>query len=290
MRILLVFFSSLVFLSFYAKNISAQMVAETASPSAVTQVEPIVFDSTQALKDYQFIIEEYTRARSAYLLARSQYLQAQTLAAQSQARVATSEFITKRDEVVRAFLLFIRTKLTEDQQLDSAIRDGLTTRIDSEIAWWESHKGRIRSAGSLNDLVTDSDEASKRYLSTEKLIYEAKSSLALSKVLNRRNEVSGLLANSRTVVSNISQAGNHPVSNAQRWIIEAENKVTRSFDKDLEASKVLVTLQSATNSSTRDNPSASYTNLINLSEESLQFLREASSHIKEVIKSLKFKI
>jgi hypothetical protein len=261
------------------------------SPVVISDPQPPEFTSEVAQKDYLFMVEKYNKARSDYLLARSQYLSAQTLAAQTQARNATAAMISSRDEVVRAYLLFLRTKVEEDPNIKADIKSGLFVRLNSEITWYENHKSRIRSAGSLNDLVADSDEAKKQFETTTRVASEARSLLPIAAVEETRGVASGILGNTRTTINNISSNGDHPVSSAQRWILEAENKLTRSFDKELEARKVLETIQTGGgNNSLRSNPAEDFNKLTLLLEESLQFIRESRDHLKEVVKNLKFVI
>lgn len=267
--------------------------AADSSPSAtiISDPQPEVFNSTVAQRDYLFMVEKYNKARSDYLLARSQYLSAQTLAAQTQARNATAAMISSRDEVVRAYLLFLRTKVEEDKNIKPDIKEGLFARLNSEIAWYENHKGRIRSAGSLNDLVADSDEAKKQFETTTRVASEARSLVPIAAVEEARGVASGILGNTRDTINNISSNGDHPVSSAQRWILEAENKLTRSFDKELEARKVLESIQTGgSGNSNRTNPADEFNKLTLLLEESLQFTREGRDHLKEVVKNLKFVI
>lgn len=270
---------------------SEQTTDSSPSATIISDPQPDVFNSTVAQRDYLFMVEKYNKARSDYLLARSQYLSAQTLAAQTQARNATAAMISSRDEVVRAYLLFLRTKVEEDKNIKPDIKEGLFARLNSEIAWYENHKGRIRSAGSLNDLVADSDEAKKQFETTTRVASEARSLVPIAAVEEARGVASGILGNTRDTINNISSNGDHPVSSAQRWILEAENKLTRSFDKELEARKALESIQTGgAGNSTRTNPADDFNKLTLLLEESLQFIREGRDHLKEVVKNLKFVI
>lgn len=121
------------------------------------------FDYQKAYKDYVYTFELYKKAHSDYLLAKTQYNQAKTLASQTKARDATAIMLEKRDDVVITYLTTLRMLLSESDGITDAEKQGLFTRIDSEVAWFKNHKSQIPSAGTLTDLSEDSLEAAEHF-------------------------------------------------------------------------------------------------------------------------------
>lgn len=247
------------------------------------------FNFEKAYKDYVFVTDQYNKSHADYLLARAQYFQAQTLASQTKARDATALMLQDRDEVMKAYLVALRLRLSETEGISDITKSGLFARVDADVAWWISHKGRISSAGTLNDLVADSTEALKHFPTTEALSYEVLSNIPQGKVFALRSRLNELLSSVKTKISAIRAAGDHDVTNAERWVLETDQKITRSLDKENAAQALIVTLTSVDSKSRQRDKNETYNQVLTNLTDSLQYLREASNYMKEVIKSIKTK-
>ena len=261
----------------------------TAFSQAESPAGDVVFNFEKAYKDLVFNISVYERAHSEYLLARGQYLQAKTLASQTKAQEATVLMLQTRDEVVRTYLLALRMRLLEAEGTSDTAKSSLLARIDNEISWFEGHKGRISSAGTLEDLVDDSEEASEHFADfTEPLCYEFLVTIPSGRVTNLRNTLSAILTRIKTKTAAIRAKGDHDTSITERWIIETENKVTRSLDKEVEVQGLIAQFIPGGTSRKKD-PAAIYSEALLKIRESHQFLQEASNFLKEIIRSIKTK-
>lgn len=267
--------------------------AQSATPTSTLQPAPTatpegVFDFAKAYKDYVFMTDQYNKAHSEYLLARAQYFQAQTLASKTKARDATALMLKSRDNVVATYLTALRLRLSEGEGVDDTAKNGLFTRLDADIAWWRNHHDRINSAGSLEDLVVDSDAALKHFPISEALAYEVLATIPGGKEFVLRNTLNELLSRTKTKLSQIRANGDLNTTNAERWVIETEQKLTRSLDKEIAVQKLIVSLATAENKP-GTNKSVVYNQAVLGLDESLQFLKEASGYLKEVIKQIKIK-
>lgn len=247
------------------------------------------FNFEKAYKDYVFVTDTYNKDHGDYLLARAQYFQAQTLASQTKARDATALMLQDRDEVIKAYLVALRLRLGESVGVSDITKSGLYSRIDAEVTWWKSHKDRIDSAGNLNDLVADSDEALKHFPTTESLSYEVLATVPQGKVFELRTGLNELLSSTKAKVSAIRSNGDHDVTNAERWILETDQKITRSLDKENEAQTLITSLTQIEKPGKKIDKNQIYNNVLTNLTDSLQYLREASNYLKEVIKSIKTK-
>lgn len=275
---LIIFFSAIVI-------DTPQLQAQTPSPTPAATEEP--FNFSRAYKDYVFMFDTYKKAHSDYLLAKAQYEAAKTLASQTKVRDATVVLLQSRDDVVVTYLTALRLKLSESEGVSEIDRDGLYTRIDSEVAWFKNHKASIPSAGTLADLTTDSAEAADHFVTTTPLIYELLATIPFGKVDTIRMSATEILSQTKTKVAEIRANGDHDTTVTERWILETENKLTRSLDKEIEAQTMIASLPAKPKTGQRDNKEQSYNDIIAKLTESLQFLKEASNFMREILKQVK---
>jgi len=141
MKQLLIFVVFLVFLVFVVDPVRSQ--------------EANTF--TQAQSDYLVQLDKYTTAEGNYQLAKAQYEQAGTLVSETNAKNATISLLRERDNLLVRYLVMLRRRIEENNDIANVIKSGLLTRIDTEIDWFEEHASRVSSAGTLEDLVEDSN-------------------------------------------------------------------------------------------------------------------------------------
>lgn len=241
----------------------------------------------QAYQDYLHAQEQYTKEHGEYLLAKSQYEQAGTLAAETKTMDETSQMLSARDEVIRTYVQAVRMRMLETAGVNDSTRSGLSSRLEAEINWYKDHKNLVTSAGSLSDLQTDSEEAKKRYdETTVPLVYETLIVTPAARISELRKELSTSVSDVKDFINTVEQEGTHDVSNADRWMVQIDGKMSRSLDKEIEAQNQLQILQNPQN---RTNFNSVYTNSINYITESHQFLKEASTFLKEVMRLIRTK-
>ncbi len=264
---------------------SASSAAATASPSPT----PEVFDFNKAYKDYVFVTDQYNVAHSTYVLARSQYFQAKTLASQAKAQDATAKMLIARDDVMKAYLVALRLRLSETDGVSDTTKQGLFTRIDTDVAFWKTHHDRIDSAASLQDLTSDSNSAKLHFPITETLSYEVLSTIPQGKEFVLRNQLADLLSQTKTKISKIRANGDLDTSESERWVLQTDQKLTRSQDKEIAAQDLISKLTSTDPTNTNQKKSVIYGQVTQTLVDSLQYLKEASSYLKEVLKRIKYK-
>lgn len=278
--------SSFLFLTKLVTDSSAQ----DASTSAVESANPTteVFNFEKAYKDYVFVTDKYNTAHASYQLARAQYFQAKTLASQTKAQEATAAMLISRDDVMKAYLVALRLRLSETEGVSDTTKEGLYARIDTDVAWWANHRDRIDSAASLNDLTTDSTEAQKHFPTSESLSYEVLSTIPQGKEFVLRNQLTNLLERTKSQINKIRANGDLDTSEAERWVLQTEQKLTRSQDKEISAQSLIASL-TAEKTNQQQTKNQTYNQVTATLGESLQYLKEASNYLKEVIKRIKYK-
>lgn len=240
------------------------------------------YDFQRSYQDYVFTFDQYQKAHSDYKLARSQYLQAQTLVSETQAREKTATMLQARDDVIITYLNAVRLKLDEADGVGVTVKNGLLGRLESEVSWFENHKSLISSAGNLEDLVEDSEEAFNHYEETEKLVYETLIVVSNGKINVLRSGLSSILSDTRQKTFEINSKGDHDIDLASRWLDEIDEKITRSLDKSIEAETETQELYDKGGSKAEKRLETSNKIYATL-QESQQLLRDGVRFMKEII-------
>jgi hypothetical protein len=232
-----------------------------------------VFDYAKAYQDYEYNLSAYNTAYDSYKLAREQYLQFNTITSKDAAKAATLTMLQTRDETVRTYLTALRMKLKETDGIPVTGRDSLYTRIYPEVKWYADHKARLDSAGSLEDLVTDSDEAKDHFTFTNVIIYDSLIQILAGKTTNLRSVLTTNVGDIQAIIDTIRQNQDKDVSLMERALPDIENKLARSADKDAEALS--------------SNSPKTYIQSQSLIQDSYLYLKEANANLSEIVRQIK---
>lgn len=243
------------------------------------------FNFEKAYNDYVYTTEVYRKAHANYLLAKSRYVQAQTLTSQTQAQEATVAMLQARDDVVITYLRALRMRVLESPGLDELTKQDLFGRLDSEIAWYETHRAGISSAGTLADLEKDSSQAATRYTKISSILaYEVLATVPTGKVKNLYSKMDSLLSEIKQKIEAIRQKGDHDTSDTERWVLESENKLVRSQEKQSTAQANISILQSG---EFKGSASTYYEQAVTSLQEANQFFREVNRFFEEILRVIK---
>lgn len=240
------------------------------------------FDYNRAYQDYVFNLSLYQKAHTDYQLARAAYLQSQTSGTTEDAVKATRTMLETRDNVVMTYLTALRMKLLETKGVSDSEKSGYFTQIDTEVAWWASHRDRLGSAGSLNDLVSDSDEAKEHFGGTKILMYQTLIEIGVSETTYQRTAMKSVIDLLNQKIAEIRLNGDKDTTSIERFLVEVGNKLSRSEVKEGEAKSIVSSIKSITQDS-----SGSFQNAVSDVEDSLLYLKEANKNLKEVVTQIK---
>lgn len=239
-------------------------------------------DFNKAYQDYLYNYDIYQKAHSDYDIARSQYLASNTISSQTKAQEATSVMLVDRDQALNTYLTALRSKLNDAPGIDNGTKSGLSSQIDSEITWYGDHKAKISSAGSLNDLVSDSNDAANQFYQTELLIYKVLVAISIGNTSDYRDSVRSEIDSLRTKIAEIKVDGDKKVDPVERALTDAEDKLSRSQEKEQEAQTLFTKMKPT------DKDKLSEFNNIELSVgESLSYIKEANTVVKDSIRQIK---
>lgn len=242
----------------------------------------------QAYKDYSLVIEDYRKAHDEYALSRSQYLRFKTLTSQNKAKESTFKLLQARDEVIIKYLQALKAKAEGEEGISESTLQALVFRFNEEISWFSDHKERVPSAGSLDDLIVDSNNAKERHESIRPFIYEVLVAISTGKVNNFKARLSSIFNDTKDKVNRIKEEdrddykfSSRKVQIIDRWVFETEAKTIRSDEKKTEAIEMISEFGGKTS---RD--AKIYNSILDILGQSQLYLKEASSFNKEIIREI----
>lgn len=233
--------------------------------------------------NYINTLDIYQKAHSEYQIAKNGYIKNPTIAAQAQAIEKTKTMLELRDETLITYLRALKQKLADTQGVATNDLNNFSAQIDLELAWLSTHKNSISSAGSLSDLVDDSDEAADRYSeTTEVVIYNTLNSVSLGKVVSFRNRERDVVGEIKDFLLIVKGNGDKDVSLIERWLIEIDDRFIRSNDKEVESSNLAAAITSKSRDKLKEFNTAQ-----TKAEEARQYLKEASFFLGEIVNNIK---
>lgn len=240
------------------------------------------FNFTRAYNDYLYTYNQYRAAHTDYIAAKQQYLAYKTLTAKTTAQEKTLKMLEARDEAVRTYLTALRLKLAETAGVSPYEQNILFLKLDSEVSWYQNHKNTLPSAGSIPDLIKLSDETQNRYKETEVLAYQALGTILAGKENALRDKIQTQINLLEDKIAQIRQEGKVDTKILERWLLEAQNRLTWSKEKQFAAQSLLANLKPREQNKAKVYNQAQF----NLTE-SHQYLKEANSYLLEIIREVK---
>jgi hypothetical protein len=239
------------------------------------------FDYKKAYQDYLYNSDLYNKAYTNYVSQKAQYSQIKTLAAKDSARDATYKMLTARDDVVKTYLTAIRMKIKENSGIPDNEKENYYNQIDPEFSWFSDHKSKIPSAGSLDDLVTDSDTAKSHYEGTKLLIYQSLNGNGIGKTSGARQRMTTAISDLRSKIAEIRANEDKDVSFTERSLVDVENKLKRSEEKETKAKSLISSMKKGNTNNTSIFGDAQK----NITDSYL-YLKEANTNLKEIVKQI----
>lgn len=244
--------------------------------------EEPTFDFNRAFNDYIYTYGQYRLAYNEYVSARQAYLNYKTLTSETEALNKTLKMLQFRDEVVKTYLTALRLKLAETTGISNYDQNVLYLKLDAEVAWYLKHRNTLTSAGNLQDLLDSSRETQEKYQGTEILIYQTLEAILSGRETALHQRLNEQIEALKGKISEIRQKGDKKPTTAERWLLEAENRLARSKEKQNAARQVLAKLKPYDKDKNQSYNQAQFS-----LEESHQYLKETNSYLKEVIREIK---
>lgn len=276
-------FVSILISVFFA--FTTKVYSQTPTPDP-TQENRDLFN--EGFKEYQQKFEDYNKAHEDYSFYRAQYQKFNTLASKQDMYEATKKMLQARDDVVIAYFKALDLRLGFTIGISDTALDGFKKTIAAETQWFSDHRDRIGSAGTLEDLIKDSNSASVRFNSDTAFFYQLLGALSYGKVsdyTDRTGEILTPLKDKLEQIRSDSREGYSFSSDKfqalDRWIFDADSRMIRSGEKLADASIKISSLTRLRGSA------SSYNAVLNVLGEAQLYLKETTSYMKEVIRSVK---
>lgn len=237
---------------------------------------------------YRATLEDYNKKHNDYVKARAQFFQFDTLTARNNAKEATRNMLQARDQVIIDYLEAVRKKILSIDGIEDFRRDGMLSTINDEQSWHRSHKDRLNSAGTLESLVEDSEEAFERWGTLEPTLYVLLSEIPYGRVNKFQERLDSIFTSTREKVLSIReeerpeyQLDVDKLERIDRMVFETEGRYNRSKDGLFEIRTEIDELSQQRNVNAKR-----HSNIVLDLAESTQDLKEASLFMKEVIREI----
>jgi len=255
-----------------------------------TPTETPIFNFDKALTDYEYSYNQYRQAHLQYETAKKAYLKFGTLNSKNEAQEKTALMLRLRDETIRTYLTALRLKLADVTEIDDYNLNLFYLKLDDEVLWYQGHINDFRSAGTLEDLLTLAKASEEKYNSQSlSVAYQVLHGIINYKVAQNTDQVEAQTKVIKTKLNQIKQAGDKDVTLAERWLLEAENRLAWSREKQVQSQVEIdeIDQQRYGYSNKRDKRKTSFYQARFLLEEAQQYLKETNSYLLEVIREIK---
>jgi len=186
---------------------------------------PVFASSEQAYQDYVYQYDKYRAAYNEFRVAKNEYDKFKTLTSQTTVLEKTKVMLTWRNNLLRAYLLFLDEKLNENPGLNDSNKSLYKTLIGNENSFLEKNTELIPSIGSINDAKTVSSKLESHYLILQTSIRQ----IILGLISGQLNFFYGRLDTSLTALMTVLNDSREflPMSKqsiADRWVVSINSK------------------------------------------------------------------
>ena len=241
-----------------------------------------IFDFSRAYQDYLYTTGQYRKSHQDYIIAKQSYLSYKTLSAKNQCQEKTSQMLKLRDETIRTYLTALRLKLSELTKILVYEQNMAYLKLESEISWYSKHQDKITSAASLEDLLQASEETQQRYKETEVLAFQTLGMILSYKEESFQAKIEEGLSSLNEKISQIRTDGKKDTTKVERWLLDAQNKITRAKEKRLSARQIINKMKSSDQDKIK-----TFDSFLSIIAECHQYLKETNSYLKEIIGEIK---
>ncbi|CAN5336418.1 hypothetical protein BH10PAT1_BH10PAT1_0620 [soil metagenome] len=243
----------------------------------------ILADYATSYQSYIDTTGNYQSAYNGYLTARASYFASGNLDSEDKARAATLKMLQSRNNVVVSYLNAVNAKVQATLGLDDGDKSSLQNQINTENSWYTAHTTKLNSAGSLQDLVSDSDEAKSQFQnSTQITIYQNLIAMGVANNSYIRGEIVNEINTLQLKIDEIKSNQDKDTSVVERSLVDVKNKISRSQDKDNLAKNLVGSIKPQNSQGNND-----FTDAQSYLADSNSYLKEANQGLLQIIIELK---
>ncbi|MFI5240955.1 MAG: hypothetical protein ACHQUA_00815 [Microgenomates group bacterium] len=240
------------------------------------------FTFEKAYQDYNFTFDQYSQSFTDYEKAKDFYLKNPTLTLKEDARKKTLTMLRNRDEVERVYLTALRLKITEVKGLSKDEKEKILGKIDSEVAWYKSHKEVYQDSTVLEDLFGKSKESQSRYKTdTTPIIYEALYYVSLGEVTGSRNDHEAAYTEIRKELDGKVAEGKLKIDPFNRWLTDIDGVVNQLKANEVKSKEEIAKIYSQNYT----DPQNSFKTGVAVFADSITLLTQLNSFLHELLTS-----
>ena len=251
-------------------------------------VVPVSAQTTYEILHGEYLreFEEYLTARDEYLEDRSEYFKFQTLVARSEAIRTTQVFLKERSELMIAYLVLMKERLEQSNDLKEDELKGLILYINNEIDIMNNQLPLYDSANTLNDLVKLSSVIQKRYDVFVINSFKIKALIVASKVRSLRKTSNDLVGLTEEQVARIRKEGVLETTDLDRWLVDAPERLLFSESNEITGLGIFMGAKAKDSVS---NAPRLYATFLKSLRTSAQYLREANGLMLQIVQGIRFR-
>ena len=240
---------------------------------------PVLADYNQTYSDYQFLYSQYRRSYDEYSVAKATYNTYRTLTTQNEALEKMRTTLTDRANIIGAYLNLIYDKMLTSEGIPENEVTAFSKIKAGQENWLSSHKKLISGAATLEDLNEVSRDFDTRYLQIKDQTNKAVATVLLSKNDSAYAKMPDLFNRLQAQLSRLPGAGEDNLSYL-RGLDIARSKAQLWEGKRGE----VVTLMSPKQYSYQQ--ALDIGKIQNLLFGGLQYLKESTSYLNEIVSSI----
>jgi len=233
-------------------------------------------DYQSAYNDYSYNYTVYRTTYNDYQVAKSTFLTYHTLTAQNDAVNKLRAVLKARNQVMFVYFDLLQEKLNGTPGVPDDAKTTFGKVKESEKTWLTDHQKKIDAAASLDDLNSASSEFESRYHQMDTETKQAIGSVLSAKENTLGSKVDTFITDLQTKTAEIRQSGEN-TSFADRGVIDTKNKLNL-FRTKLSAANDIFYPKYNSDQIDIFKGEQQFT-------QANQYLREAVSFLKEIIKS-----
>ncbi len=243
---------------------------------------PVYASSAQAYQDFQYQFDLYRTSLSNYVTARNQYKQFNTLESSQDTLDKVKVYIAQRNQVAKAYFLFLNEKISEDPGLISTDLNLYRGLITNQVGFLDQNTAA--PIGSLDDATKTSTAFIKNYLPMQMGYRQIIVGLELGYLSFFATKFDAAAATAQNLITaSHGYASPEKQATLDRWLIALSNKHSLYQEQDKAIRKAMTSIKGDIQE--QDRQLASVQKLI---VSARQNLVEGTSYLGEVETALQY--
>lgn len=149
---------------------------------SVVIVSPsLALSLTRAQQDYLYNLEKYQDSYSKFIGAKGAYMKYRTLSTRDEVIAVGREFLGQRAELVRTYLVMLRSKISQTPPDNFFQQEKLLKEINSQILFFSQYKERAKLIQTIEEFNQLSEEFDEQFLLVRKIYQQTVGLLLLKK-------------------------------------------------------------------------------------------------------------